>query len=88
MPMTAKRPGSGPCLRAASDAAMRSVWSTSVSARSDNCVVVVVSDSRFSIPKRSHAATRSISRRWNRLSTFTWCSTLFAVSTSRPSSAS
>ena len=67
MPMTANRPGIGPCLAAASAAATRRVRSTIVSARLDNWVVVVVSESRFSIPKRSRAATPSISRRWKRL---------------------
>ena len=88
MPMTANRPGIGPCLAAASAATIRSVRSTMASARLDNCVVVVVSDSRFSIPNKSRAATRSISRRWKRLRTFTCCSTVSALSTSRSSSVS
>ena len=63
MPITANRPGSGPSAAVCSAIAMASTLSTSVSARFDNCAVVAVSVSRFNMPKRSAAATRSISRR-------------------------
>ena len=64
MPMTANRPGSGPSAAACSAVAMSSTLSTRVSARFESWAVVDVSVSRFSMPKRSMAATRSVSRRW------------------------